>query len=1039
VHVRARATRSFGCSALQAQLTPTSAPAIAAMGAHSSRSASPPPPLPPQSTTAPPSPSPLPPSAQRFFNTHVTLSKGIYKPGETVYGRAILIDAVTHAPALVHTHDADGATLKLQVKGPKGDVIHDESLGWPSPRLNDGPAPHVCSISFQYVLADSAAGGDFEFIASFVHWNGDAVAPCGVRRAEVRAYRPPRLKTDLDFMKQAYGPGETVIASLRVTRAEGGAPAGATVTAVAVLDGAELHRSSITVDHSGFCEVRFTLPKDIPGPGEGSLSMAITDGGVQESAVKTIPIPRAASLKVFFYPEGGDLAPGATQRVYVEARTAKGRPADVAGSIIETATGRVVAAFRTTHEGRGRFDLTNDDSCSYHARLHEPSGIVDQYSVGSRFSGACAMRVLRTSDDVIARDMPLRLEVGAGAGAVLAVAIKGLELLRQAVDSSASRTSISVPLASFLEGNAYGILRVTLYDAATGTPLCERLVFRHAPSFINVAISGPERCGLRDKVTFTITTTNASGAPVDACVCVAAVDDAALKKIEKRDRAPRLIAQALLECDVQELRDCSSYFPSSEDEGCAEKMDLLLGTQGWRRFLFEPQQLHALRSPTAGDAAQLQQLVLAKFTPTPPRPPPLPPRFYDDDSDVDEDNNEDGPECRFHDDDSDVDDDNDNDNPECRPLSPPRPMMAMAMAHQIPMARQMAMPPPPPTMAMAMAPPPPPEMPHMPQLGMFEAPFEAPVMAEEVLQLDEDVDVAAAARMMMDDDECDRAPVMEKECEAEILAAPARRRVMKRELFDPLPPPPAPRAFHREYAHACAGPFAGDRSDFAEVLLWAPHVRTSNGSATVQFDLCDSVTSFEVRADAIAVAGGMLGEGSFMIEARRPFYIEPKLPLEMAEGDTAVVPIACCNGTSSCLSVLLSASSAPPVVCVSPPPPVTVQPNTSARSLATFTVSASSAGTSVVAISASAGAFSDSVRRSVAVAARGFPIELSFAGKLPSSNARASHAVTIPKSARSLVVAAKLYVQPPLPAIAMKICNTFRQVHLARSVSGERV
>ena len=104
-------------------------------------------------------------------------------------------------------------------------------------------------------------------------------------------------------MKQAYGPGEKVIASLRVTRAEGGAPAGATVTAVAVLDGIELHRSNTVIDHSGFCEVRFTLPPDIPGPGEGSLSMAIRDGGVQESAVKTIPIPRSTGLKLTFYPE----------------------------------------------------------------------------------------------------------------------------------------------------------------------------------------------------------------------------------------------------------------------------------------------------------------------------------------------------------------------------------------------------------------------------------------------------------------------------------------------------------------------------------------------------------------------------------------------------------------------------------------------------------------------------------------------------------------------------------------------------------------
>jgi hypothetical protein len=505
------------------------------MGAHSSRSASPPPPLPPQSTSAVLPPPPSPPSTtsnHRFCNTHVTLSKAIYKPGETVYGRAILIDAVTHAPALVRPHDTDGATLKLQVKGPKGDVVHDESLRWPAPRLNDGPQPHVCSIGFQYVLADSAAGGDYEFAAHFVHWNGAAAAPRGVRRVEVRAYRPSRLKTDLDFMKQAYGPGDKVIASLRVTRAEGGAPAGATVTAVAVLDGTELHRSSIVVDRTGFCEVRFTLPADIPGPGEGSLSMAITDGGVQESAVKTIPIPRSSGLTLHFYPEGGDLAPRATQRVYVEARTAKGRPADVAGSVIETATGRVVAAFRTTHEGRGRFELDNDDSCLYHAQLHEPSGIVEKYRVGSRFSGACALRVLSTSDDVVARDMPLRLEVGPGAAAWLAVAIKGQELVRRAVDQSASNTSVSVSLTDAVAGNAYGILRVTLYDASTGSPLCERLVFRHAPSFINVAVSGPKHCGLRDKVAFTITTTDAAGVPVDASVCVVAVDDAAMKKLK---------------------------------------------------------------------------------------------------------------------------------------------------------------------------------------------------------------------------------------------------------------------------------------------------------------------------------------------------------------------------------------------------------------------------------------------------------------------------------------------------------------------------
>jgi hypothetical protein len=826
-------------------------------------------------------------------------------------------------------------------------MAHEESLLWPAPRPEHAPSPHVCSIGFQFFLTDSAAGGDYEFVATFVHWNGAPVAPRGVRCAQVRAYRPPRLKTDLDFLKQAYGPGEIVVASLRVTRAEGGAPAGAAVTAVAVLDGVELHRGNLVIDSNGYCEVRFSLPSDIPGPGEGSLSMAIRDGGVQESAVKTIPLPRSAALHVTFYPEGGDLAPGAVQRVYVHARTAKGRPADVAGNIVDAATGCIMAAFRTSHEGRGRFELSNTRTCLYHAQLTEPSGIVEKYSVGSSYGGACPLRVVRSVDDVVAAGMPLRLEVGPGECAALAVAIKGHELVRKVVDKSTSVVAVSLDLAQ-----AYGILRATLYDLATGSPMSERLVFRSAPAFIRVSISGPERCGLRERVAFTITTTDASGAPVDASVCVAAVDDAALKKIEKRERAPRLIAQALLESDVQELRDCASYFPSSEEEGWAERMDLLVGTQGWRRFLFEPQHLSHVKpvlSPCAGDAAQLEQVVLAKFTPPPPRPLPCP-----------------------------------------------------APVHNVPqmmMRNQWLCP----------SPPPPP----LPAAAAWEIPDEAQALSpdEGVLLAVDDGDDEAAC----EDDEAVRckdeefpAEVMERELLGDVPA----RIMMNKNMLNGDIGEHAAEGVHREYAHACSGPFADDRSDFAEVLLWMPHVRTTNGSATVQFDLCDSVTSFELRADAVAVAGGLLGEGSFMIEARRPFYIEPKLPLEMADGDTAVVPIACCNSTGSHLSAVLSASSTPPIVCTSSPLPVAVESNTSARSLATFTASASSAGTSVIAISCTAGAFSDTVRRSVAVAARGFPIELSFGGKLPSSDSRASHSIKIPQSARNLVISAKLYTSP---------------------------
>ena len=56
------------------------------------------------------------------------------------------------------------------------------------------------------------------------------------------------------------------------------------------------------------------------------------------------------------YPEGGDLIAGLPCRVYIEALTPAKKPADLKGIIVDS-KGNEIAAFRTEHEGRGRFEL----------------------------------------------------------------------------------------------------------------------------------------------------------------------------------------------------------------------------------------------------------------------------------------------------------------------------------------------------------------------------------------------------------------------------------------------------------------------------------------------------------------------------------------------------------------------------------------------------------------------------------------------------------------------------------------------------------
>jgi uncharacterized protein YfaS (alpha-2-macroglobulin family) len=97
----------------------------------------------------------------------------------------------------------------------------------------------------------------------------------------------------------------------------------------------------------------------------------------------------------------------------------------------------------------------------------------------------------------------------------------------------------------------------------------------------------------------------------------------------------------------------------------------------------------------------------------------------------------------------------------------------------------------------------------------------------------------------------------------------------------------------REYAHTRRPDYVdGSRVDFAETVYWNAGIKTNaaSGTATVSFNLSDSVTSFIVLADAFANDGAP-GSGTSHVESVKPFAIEPKSPLQVTSG---------CNRTARC-------------------------------------------------------------------------------------------------------------------------------------------
>jgi uncharacterized protein YfaS (alpha-2-macroglobulin family) len=182
-------------------------------------------------------------------------------------------------------------------------------------------------------------------------------------------------------------------------------------------------------------------------------------------------------------------------------------------------------------------------------------------------------------------------------------------------------------------------------------------------------------------------------------------------------------------------------------------------------------------------------------------------------------------------------------------------------------------------------------------------------------------------------------------------------------------------------------------------------------------------------------ATGALGTGSSTLASVQPFYLEPKMPLEVTSGDTIRMPVALVNSTPADLANLRLSATAPKGIAVTTPEAFTLAANSRQRQLVDLTVN-SALGSSDFALEAATtgSSFSDKVTRKLLVKPRGFPIEVAYGGIL-SPEAPAKHMLTIPAQMIPGSASAKLAVYPtPLANLTQALerlmqepCGCFEQ------------
>jgi hypothetical protein len=190
---------------------------------------------------------------------------------------------------------------------------------------------------------------------------------------------------------------------------------------------------------------------------------------------------------------------------------------------------------------------------------------------------------------------------------------------------------------------------------------------------------------------------------------------------------------------------------------------------------------------------------------------------------------------------------------------------------------------------------------------------------------------------------------------------------------------------------------SAQRTDFADTLYWAAAVRTdpTTGSGTIDFRLSDSVTSFQATADAFD-SNGNLGGASTMVRSVEPFYVEPKIPLEVSAGDRIHLPIETVNQSDDALNNVKVAVYASQGLSVSAIDPFNLAAGARDRRFCDLSVG-DLPKTAKIRVTAQAGNVSDDVTRELTIKPPGFPMQVAKSGTMkPSSDVITE--VTIPDS-----------------------------------------
>jgi hypothetical protein len=276
---------------------------------------------------------------------------------------------------------------------------------------------------------------------------------------------------------------------------------------------------------------------------------------------------------IAFLPEGGNLVEGLTSKVAYRISDTYGRGIICTGVITEDDQD-TVARFRPERFGIGSFMLTPRPGHHYRSTIRLSDGTAINTLLPIAYKDGVVMNVLKEDDDHVRVNV---VATATGQEVYLIAHTRGSVKIAEAATLRDGKASFLVDKTKLGDG----VSQFTLFNSAK-QPLCERLIFKYPTHRLHIDVRADKNIyTTRQKINIGISTSGA-GDTTSKTDCSMSVYQTTGLTTASPDH---LLDYLLLTSDLKGKVESPEYYFDHPEDGQAA--DLLMITQGWRRFRWE--------------------------------------------------------------------------------------------------------------------------------------------------------------------------------------------------------------------------------------------------------------------------------------------------------------------------------------------------------------------------------------------------------------------------------------------------------------------